>query len=237
MAKIKYSALVSDMRNKLNGSVMSANRYGSYVRNKVTPVNPQTSFQQNARAIFGALSSEWRSLTEAQRKSWNQGTKDFPFTDIFGDTKHLSGQSLFVKLNANLDYLGQPRALTAPSAVSFPDAGLDMPANFSWSNSSITLTTTADEADLNGFATALYVTDPVPPGVNFVKNRYRRMPNTMTFEGGLEGGDIAMTYDGITYTERFGAVPSGYSVYIRVAWASETSGQLGVPFEFVYTAP
>ena len=42
MAKILTTAIVADIRNKLNGSVFSKNRYGAYVRTKVTPVNPQT---------------------------------------------------------------------------------------------------------------------------------------------------------------------------------------------------
>ena len=43
MAKIKMTAIVADMRNKLNGSVFSRNRGGAYIRTKVTPINPQTS--------------------------------------------------------------------------------------------------------------------------------------------------------------------------------------------------
>ena len=49
MAKILMTAIVADIRNKLNGSVFSKNRYGAYVRTKVTPVNPQSTAQQNTR--------------------------------------------------------------------------------------------------------------------------------------------------------------------------------------------
>src|SRR4051794_38926446 len=125
MAKIKYSALVSDMRNKLNGSVMSQNRYGSFVRNKVTPVNPQTSYQQAARQSLGNLSSSFRELTAGQIAAWNRSGVNFPFTDIFGDIKHLSGQTLFVKLNANLEKVNSPRILQPPLPVGFPEISLD----------------------------------------------------------------------------------------------------------------
>ena len=49
MAKVLFSALISDMRNKLNGSVFAKNRGGSYLRTKVTPVNPQTVAQVHKR--------------------------------------------------------------------------------------------------------------------------------------------------------------------------------------------
>ena len=124
MAKIKYSALVSDMRNKLNGSVMSANRYGSYVRNKVTPVNPQSIYQQNARQVLSNLSSGYRNLDRSQISAWNSSGTNFPFTDIFGDVKHLSGQTLFVKLNANLLKVGKSQINVPPLPQSFPDLSI-----------------------------------------------------------------------------------------------------------------
>lgn len=233
MAKIKYSALVSDMRNKLNGSVMSANRYGSYIRNKVTPVNPQTSFQQNARALFGALSSDWRGLTDSQRASWISATKEFPFTDIFGDTKHLSGQSLFVKLNANLEYTNGTRKLSAPAPVAFPDFKLGLIDETDSIQTGIDFDFGDAEEIPAGFGLAVYVTDPIPPGVNFVKNRFRRMPGAIG--SGLDAGTFQ--YDGVTYSGRFGAIPAGYTVRIRVALVSLDSGQMGVPFELTKVEP
>ena len=103
MAKVKFSALVSDMRNKLNGSVFSKNRGGSYLRNKVTPVNPQTTYQSTVRGWFQEGSQAWRGLTEEKRTAWNNAVDNFKKTDIFGDIKTPSGSNLFLKLwmNAN----------------------------------------------------------------------------------------------------------------------------------------
>lgn len=57
--KIKYGAGIVDGSGKLNGWVASKNRGGSYMRTKVTPLNPSTSAQQNARGILGSLSTQW----------------------------------------------------------------------------------------------------------------------------------------------------------------------------------
>jgi hypothetical protein len=223
MARIKYSALVSDMRNKLNGSVMSKNRAGSYVRNKTTPVNPQTSFQQDVRQRLGALSSQWGALTEAQRSSWTNATPYFPYTDIFGDKKELDGKSLFIKLNSNLAAVGSATILSAPVPVGVPvfTAVSLLTAVTAGEISELQLTVSAATVPA-GFAMAVYATPPVKAGVSFVKNKFRFI-GTATATA-----SVADLLD--QYTARLGFAASlGQSVHVRVALVSTTTGQMGVP--------
>lgn len=222
MAKIKYSALVSDMRNKLNGSVMSKNRYGSYVRNKVTPVNPQTVFQQNARQSLANLSSSFRDLTIAQIKAWNGAGQNFPFTDIFGDIKHLTGQTLFVKLNANLEKVGSPRISTPPLPVGFPELAI--------SAMSVGVTggvlTTAEfdvtpDAIPVGYKLVIYATQGLSRARSFVKNQYRFL--------GAFTPELGLVDFSAEYLDRFGSPLSDEIVHIKVALVSITTGQQGIP--------
>lgn len=230
MAKIKYSALVSEMRNKLNGSVASKNRYGNYLRNKVTPVNPQTSFQQAARQRLGNLSASWRELTQAQRNSFIDGTQNMPVTDIFGDIQHLSGQALFIRLNGNLEKVGQPRIDVMPELVGFPEVAI----------TSVTATATAGaltalEVDtaINGaanaaipagYSLAVYATDAVPAGIEFVKQRFRFLGTaTQTADEPL---DLTAQWNA-----RFGAIQSGARIFVRLALVANSSGQQSVPVE------
>ena len=53
--KIKWGALVVDGRGKLGGHVAAQNRGGSYLRTKVTPSNPQTTFQTGVRSMGGCI--------------------------------------------------------------------------------------------------------------------------------------------------------------------------------------
>ena len=69
--KILWGALVVDGRRKIGGQVASKNRGGAYMRNKVTPVNPQTAAQTAIRNRLAGLSQAWRALTAAQRAAWN----------------------------------------------------------------------------------------------------------------------------------------------------------------------
>lgn len=81
--KIKWGALVVDGRGKIGGQVASKNGAGAYMKNKVTPANPQTADQTSARALFGVISAGWSSLTAAQIAAWNGAVADWTSTNIF----------------------------------------------------------------------------------------------------------------------------------------------------------
>lgn len=222
MAKIKYSALVSDMRNKLNGSVLSKNRYGSYVRNKVTPVNPQTSFQLNQRANLATLSSGWRGLTQAQRDSWSAAAKDTPFTDIFGDIKHLTGQALYVGRNLNLlksgnSIISSPGVSVDVPVVTAGAVGLEVTAG---AVTSVKFTGIAPGSVPAGFKLVVYATPAYGPGISFVKNKYRYLGTYA-----VTGGVLDITAD---WSARFGGASIGDKASFKLALVSNTTGQLGL---------
>jgi hypothetical protein len=223
MAKVKYSALVSDMRNKLNGSVLSKNRAGNYIRNKTTPVNPQTPAQQANRQQLGSMSSSWNGLTESQRQSWRGASASFPYTDIFGDRKELDGKSLFIKLNLNLLNAGQAQIQSAPSSVGIPEIALsaadasvatDIILSFGFATVPV------------GFSLLVYGTPPVNAGVQFVKNKYRLLGSAT-----VAANDADIT---TLYNDKFGALSSsdiGKGVNFKAVLVSNTSGQMGVPVD------
>lgn len=221
MAKIKYSALVSDMRNKLNGSVLSKNRYGSYVRNKVTPVNPQTSFQLNQRALLSSLSSEWRSLTQAQRDAWAAAAQAQPITDIFGDSKILSGQSFFVSRNLNL-------AGNDTATITSPGVATDVPFIGATSATAIVDAGIVDSFTIAispavipaGYKLIVYATPGYSPGISFVKNKFRRLGVFPAL-----AGSVSIDY---AYGARFGVPAVGDKVSVRIALVSTSTGQLGL---------
>lgn len=220
MAKVKYSALVSDMRNKLNGSVLSKNRAGNYIRNKVTPVNPQTASQQANRQQLGSLSSSWNGLTESQRASWRSAVSSFPYTDIFGDRKELDGKSLMIKLNLNLLNAGQAQITSAPASVAIPELAITSGAATVADGVSLVITPATIPT---GYSLLVYATPPVNGGVYFVKNRYRLLGTATATAGAVDLETL--------YNDKFGALSAGdtgKAVSVRCALVSNTTGQLGV---------
>lgn len=220
MAKILFTAVVADMRNKLNGTVFSKNRYGAYARTKVTPVNPQTVAQQNNRNQLATFSAAWRGITQSQREGWISAAANFPTTDIFGNAKILSGNALFVGLNKNLDTVGVAQIDDAPTPVALPAiTALSLAAAEGAGTVAVTFAPTPVPAD---FAFIVYATPNVPPGRLFVKNLYR----TVTV---LDAAATSPAAIGVAYAAIHGAPVAGQTIFIKVVAVSKTTGQSGVP--------
>lgn len=223
MAKIKYSALVQEMRNKLNGSVLSKNRYGNYVRNKTTPVNPQTASQQNVRARLASVSQAWAAITQAARLAFASLAQNHPFTDIFGDQKTLDGKAMFSKLNLNLTSVGLPMLTNAPVFVGTPF--LEITASTASVSSGLTITMSDEDVPV-GHTLVVESTPALPATINFVKNRYRRLGTAA-----LDEGVATLTSD---FGATFGALSSGdvgKRVHYRAFLINNTTGQVSLASE------
>lgn len=214
MAKIKFSALVSDLRGKLNGSVFSKNRSGNYIRNKVTPVNPQTAAQSRVRSMFGKISQAWRSLSDAQRASWNNSVQKFAETDIFGDMRNPSGKALFQKLNQNLLLVGQSMLNSCPSPADVGSFSIESVV-FNEEQGGLTLTTVSDGSLLTYTVEA---TPPLSSGQTFAKNSFRRI-GVYSSTGDTP---IQLLED---YEAKFGTLSGNPNVQVQV-FVTNGSGQV-----------
>jgi hypothetical protein len=209
MAKIKLSAVVSEMRGKLNGSVFSKNRGGAYLRTKVTPVNPQTIAQGNVRARLTTFSQAWRSLTAAQIQAWNAAVSNFVGTDIFGDIKTPSGINLYNKLNLNLAAAGQTAISNPPLPVGVGYvSALSLAADASASTIAATFTAVGGSA---GQTVIVQATKGVSAGKNFVKSEYRQIS---TFSGSATSPQAI----GAAYVTKFGTMTTGQKIFVRLAF-------------------
>lgn len=218
MAKIKLSAIVSEMRGKLNGSVFSKNRGGAYVRTKVTPVNPQTLAQGLVRATLTNLSQAWRGLTEPQRLAWNSAVSAFTSTDIFGDIKTPSGINLYNKLNLNLAAIGEAPISTPPIAVpvGYVDTLAITPAAGAGTISAAfsTIGASADQTVI------VEATPCISAGKNFVKSEFRQI-------GTFAGTAATPQALGAMYVAKFGAMTAGKKIFVRLKFVDKNTGVAG----------
>lgn len=215
--KAKFGAIVVAGSGKVGGHVFSKNRGGAYMRTKVTPNNPQTVAQQNARALLSSLSTQWAELTEPQRLSWNSAVADFATTDIFGDLKNPSGFNLFVKLNANLANVGEAQVLSAPAKGEVPYAEFTE-AIFDLSTSTVSLG--FDGVAYDTVSLLVSATPSVSAGKSNVSNLFKVI--TVTTGAGV-GADVFAAY-----VAKFGAPLVGANITFRVQPVIAT-GQKGTP--------
>lgn len=229
MAKVLFTAVVADMRNKLNGTVFSKNRYGAYTRTKVTPVNRRSDAQMLQRSQLGSLSASWRGLTEAQRTAWNDAAINFPRTDIFGNKKILSGQALYVGLNTNLLNAGEGIISAPPTPSELPvfsiaewvlysdDAGETLQAQV-----------TLDAALPSDYKALIFVSPPVSAGRSFIGNFKLLSPGAPI----VPGGTPKTLYNIVTpLYNTIGFPPEGTKVAVRVVVVNIKTGEASVPLE------
>lgn len=205
--KIKFGAIVTDGRGKLGGHVFSKNNAGSYIRTKVTPSNPQTSAQTQARQLFGTISAGWSGLSEAQRNAWNSAVELWQTTDIFGDLKKPTGKALYQRLNNQAQSAGYSAVTDAPAKETMVE-GVITEAQFGISGGLLRLTGVYSGADAR---LMIFATPKLSDGTRFVKNKLRNITN-----------EVANSYDDTVafddYVARFGDVNIGDNIYVGVKY-------------------
>lgn len=214
--KIKFGSIVTDGRGKLGGQVYARNRSGAYVRNKVTPNNPQTLYQSLQRAVLATFSEAWRGLTQQQREAWNAAGESFPTTNQFGDQVIPTGKNLFTRLNNNLTDISQSTLTNPPlpaPIVEPEDLELSVAAG-----------TPAMALDFNGDSAMgykVFATPPLSPGVGFFKNKFKMIATLSQ----PPAGTLDLLDD---YQTRFGAFQEGQKIAVKIVPVVVATGQKGV---------
>jgi hypothetical protein len=220
--KIKFGSIVADGRGKIGGHVMSKNRAGSYLRSKVTPVNPRSASQITVRNRLGSLAIGWRGLTAAQRIQWNAAVGGFAGTDIFGDLRKPTGFNLYQRLNNNLAQVGVAALTVPPLPIAVASWTTFTPSQVAGGASSIAYAPTPVPA---GFNVVIRATAPVSPGKSFVKSELR----VIAFLAAAAATPFVAT---AAYATKFGGPGlAGQKVFWEAKYISITTGQSGLPVQ------
>lgn len=217
--KALWGMMVVDGRGKLGGHVLSKNRSGAYARTKVTPVNPQTSYQQTARNRLTSFSQGWRALSQAQIAAWNAAVSAFATSNIFANIVNPTGKNLYTKLNINLETVAQAPITNPPlpSGAGTVTAGTVVAVN----GGAKSVVHTGDTA---GHSIQVWATEGVSPGKLFVKNKFRLVD---FFAGGAASPHVFTT----EYNAKFGQPPVGTRVAVRLVSINNTTGEASVASE------
>lgn len=91
---------ISEGRGSVGGQVFSRNRYGAYIRSKVSPVQPGSAPQLAVRNYFQIITNRWTNiLTAGQRLAWKTYADAVPVMDTLGQTQYLDGHAMYVRCN------------------------------------------------------------------------------------------------------------------------------------------
>jgi len=223
MAKVKYGEMIADMRGKINGTVHSKNRFGAYMRNKTSPVNPQTTYQSGVRNSFTSFTQGWRGLTAAQRASWMGVVDAFSKTNVFGDNVKMTGANLYISLNRNIATIGGVAISSPPIPASVtPVATLSIVADVSLDSILATFTPAIPATQ----RVAIFATAPQSAGVTFVKNKYRLIEV-------IDSADVSPYDISAAYEVKFGTswATAGQKVFVKFVPIITLSGISAIGLE------
>lgn len=228
MAKVQFSAVVGDARGKVGGNVFTKGRFGAVARNKVSPVQPRSSFQREVRSRFTGQSKGWAALaTDALRAAWDTFSKANPVHDVFGMTRWLTGHQMFVRLNAVI-LRCTGAAITAPPltlSIAEPTTVVVTAAHGTPTVMTVTITgppTGSECAEIWG-------AQPQSAGRKFVGGAYRLL--MVGAAAGPGPFDLGGWWDA-----RFGTLQLGQIVRVLVKYGSKTTGAQGIGVEAKCTA-
>jgi len=200
MAKVLFGDGVAEMRGKQGGSVYSRNTYGSYKRQKVSPVQPRTAAQLFVRTLLAAIAQSWRELDQNERDQWNLIAPTFSRTSVFGNRTPLTGFNLYASLNRMRQILGLPLITTPPVPRAVPALStLSIAPASATQLYPIVFAPTPVDADLY---IVFYASPGLSPGIKFVGSNTRVL-------GVAPPASTSPIAAGVDYTETFGPIVSG----------------------------
>jgi hypothetical protein len=181
-----FVPILGPLSGSIGASTFSRNRFGSYARLRVTPVNTNTPPQQLSREVFTFVTINWSSLTEAQRATWIAYADQTPVLNSQGASIILTGAQWFMKVNAlrlaavlplrtvaptnpGVATIPIPNQAAVPPALRISDLTSAVPNNLivnagAW--------TTYGPTNVNA-ALFLYIGNPINPGVAFYRTPVR----------------------------------------------------------------
>lgn len=99
MAIIQYTAIVNQIRGKLNGSVFNKSKNGYTLQRKAQPKQGGSHLQYLKRSKFAQAQRHWQELNQQQKENYQISAINNPVYDRFGELVVLSAYNHFVKVN------------------------------------------------------------------------------------------------------------------------------------------
>jgi len=173
---MKFTPLVGgNMSGSMGAVTASRNRYGSYFRQKVVPVDPASDLQASRRNVFGQAVRRWiEVLTDEQRSAWNTYATNVPVINSAGQSITLTGQAMYIRCQSFRAMCGKAVLADAPTTY---DLGSFTPISGVTVNDSMELAFTFTPADswaiAVGGALAMFCGPQQNPSRGFFKGPYR----------------------------------------------------------------
>lgn len=208
-------SLIAQASGSVAGNTFSRNRGGQYIRNRATPVNPQTAQQVAVRNAFSQLTVAWgQTLTDTQRAAWDNYAANVPVLNALGDSIFLTGFNMYVRSNTPRLQAGLTRVDSGPTTF---DLGTFTPVTVAFKVTGgfeeVTFTNGDAWANENDSSMLVYGSRSLSPTINFFKGPFR-------LAGTIDGdGTTAPTSPAETTSPFTIVIGNAYYARVRVSRA------------------
>lgn len=224
MATVKFSGLITDLKGKIGGTSFQGSKVGttlksiSYRRNGSKLTKADAGRVVNQKSLIAHLASTWRTLSNANRDSWNTGAVNYPFTNKYGDAYTGSGYQVFMHLNAGLELFGVGANNACPTPQTVDTSAITGVTKDGTADMTLTLgAAIPGNSYLQVWATGLKA-----PGASPSKSEYKLINNYDS----EAGASINIQDD---WEEVFGTQGTGGYVFFMFRYVNLQTGQKSVP--------
>lgn len=220
MARIIYSALVEKIQGSIGGTTFQTNAYGFTVKKKPNVVNKRRDNQYFNRNIIARVSRAWQQLTDANRTAWESYAAAYPRPSKNNPASVLNGFNYFQAVH-NYRFVIGLAVLSEPSLTQQVDGLEQFELILSGGNLFFSMPAGTQTGAWYGI---VYLSQPVPATINFVKQKTRLIYASNTFDA-----DVQITSQ---YVAKFGALPDlGNLIAAKLVMLCSTNGQINT-YEF-----
>lgn len=148
MARITLGVIATNVSGKMGGLVYAFNRYGAYIRQKSSVVNPLSGLQTAARDKFIAGSNVWSSLTAEQRADWQQYAAAVQVRTAKGYVTYLAANAMCTRINAARIAAGLAPVTAPPANLVLPTIDTALAGALDASDQTLSVTYTPGAANM-----------------------------------------------------------------------------------------
>lgn len=176
MALVQLGGGVLDARGSIGGQVFSRNRFGNYIRARITPVNPQSSRQNLIRAVIQQLAQRWSNvLTQLERDAWEVYAGNIVRQNKLGAQIFLTGFNQYIRSNSIRSQSVDTIIDVGPTTLTLPPGDPLMIGTVSTATQQISVAfdETLNWVDQDDGRMYIFMSEPKNAGVNFVGGPFR----------------------------------------------------------------
>lgn len=218
MARVKFSALLSEINGSVGGSTFQRSAYGYSLRNKPISANRPTVLNQRIRQAFFQAARTWSLMSDVEKIYWRNAVEYYLPRSRNNKNSYLSPYSYFMKIAPLCFFQGVPLSSFTSLLPAIPEYVFKQVAT-----DVDDLRIDYTDSQLNIYPLVIEVSRPFVSQVKFNSNGLR-MVKCVSDDG---GGTI---YD--SYLSVYGAnAPAGSWLNIRVRLIGYNSPYIALLFE------